>query len=615
MKSKELNMIRATKEKKNFATQDLAGSLDQNVYDLIYSDELDLLYKKNAHLLARLSVTGKENTKLYTKLSSLTKERSQLGNRNFVLKSKVLSLKEQISLFARQHRQFNYQSHELKKELEKIQNLSVTPNLQNPKPQEETLYLVKKKEQVYKKQIENLQNLYQKAETEKLAKLEILREDHNSQMADLEANIKKLCNLLRMEKSKTVKPSKIKKINQDLNKKNKELDKKFKELGASFKKEEKFYALTLKEKETLKLKFNKLKEDVGRRSLTKKIIDYKNQHFELIKEKEQLKSGFAEQLDLFTKEQSLLKLQCENLKQALASGKLGFDQAMLSFQKKYAKLYRSKMNLQKVVEERLRDKKDFERNLSLQKDKQTSKLYGDLEVAKERNQELEAQIQTLKTKSEKAFSKEKQQLQEEIKKLEWDKEKRILQIKQVQAQELESLKKDYETRMANVSGSLEAKMQHIQTEMENDLCSEKKRYEVFKEMKTKQFKELQDDITFLQQENHELKTKKFVMEKSLEETQTQLNTYLRSHKRLEDQKEYLKKLWQDLQKQNESKQQQIRSLQELNKSLSLSLNQIKNKEKALDPNKTSKKNLERTQDFLEESQESSTHILADIHFD
>ena len=32
---------------------------EKNVYDIIHSKELDLLYKKNTHLLARLSSAGK----------------------------------------------------------------------------------------------------------------------------------------------------------------------------------------------------------------------------------------------------------------------------------------------------------------------------------------------------------------------------------------------------------------------------------------------------------------------------------------------------------------------------------------------------------------------------
>ena len=88
---------------------------ETNFYELIQPEQLELLYKKNAHLLDRLSKTGQENTLLHIKLSSLNKKSSELGNKSTVLKSKCSQLKNQISIFARQHREFNLQSKKTKK--------------------------------------------------------------------------------------------------------------------------------------------------------------------------------------------------------------------------------------------------------------------------------------------------------------------------------------------------------------------------------------------------------------------------------------------------------------------------------------------------------------------
>ena len=88
-----------------------------DIYDVINSDDLDLLYKKNAHLLSRLSFTGRQNGILQTEVHSLLEEKSKLDVKNNFLKTKVDSLKDQISLFARQQRNFNQQSLRLKKEL------------------------------------------------------------------------------------------------------------------------------------------------------------------------------------------------------------------------------------------------------------------------------------------------------------------------------------------------------------------------------------------------------------------------------------------------------------------------------------------------------------------
>ena len=153
--------------------------------------------------------------------------------------------------------------------------------------------------------------------------------------------------------------------------------------------------------------------------------------------------------------------------------------------------------------------------------------------------------------------------------------------------------------------------------MENDLCSEKKRYEVFKEMKTKQITEFQENLDSLQKESHELKTNKIILEKSLEEMKTNLDKYLKNKKNLEDQNETLKTLWQDLQKQNETKDQQVQSLQKLNRSLSLTLNKKKEELGLAQKKKSvfSNQNLEVQEDREEDSKQSASHILADIHFD
>ena len=92
-----------TKDTKFISSQDQESKEklfkpQKNVYDIINSKELEILYKKNAHLLARLSKTGKENTRLYSKLSSLTEEKSYLGNKNKVLKKQV-SWFERADLF------------------------------------------------------------------------------------------------------------------------------------------------------------------------------------------------------------------------------------------------------------------------------------------------------------------------------------------------------------------------------------------------------------------------------------------------------------------------------------------------------------------------------------
>ena len=708
-------MMDTSKDKKNILLQkskekNQSLEREKTIYDIINSEDLNLLYKKNAHLLACLSKTGKENTRLYSRLSSLTKQKSHLGDKNTVLKSKYLGLKEQISLFARQHREFNYQSQQLKEKLQKVKKIriqkksidDISPEDLKQLKQENQLF--KKKEQVYQKQIQNLQDLCKKKEGEKKAELKNLKKDHEKNFQSLEEKTQMLYQKLSVERNKKTQDSspqikKIKTINQRLSQKFKEMEKELKDKNKS-------YQLALRENEKLtkdyEAKVHKMKKLIGKRenefnqkaeelkknyeekkiqlktTLKKKenrfnqqfeklkkeeqlivqenekikvrkteiqrlkkneedISVYKIQISELTKQKQKLKSGFTEQLNLFSKERDALKFQCENFKKALSAGKMGFDQAMLSFQRKYVQLYRERQELQNKVEEQahqvqilkeqvkkstkqfLKEKEDSENQIRRQKDKYISELCGELKASKEHNQDLENQIQNLKMESKNLFLKEKKQMQEEIKHLQWSKDQNLLHIEETHKKEMINLKSDYETRIGNMKASLNRKFQHIQIEMENDLCSEKKRHEVFKNMKMRQIQEQKDNLSLLQAQNHELKTKKFVLEKSLAETKENLDRYIRENKKWEEKNGNLMVLWQELQKQNETKDQQIQSLQKLNRSLSLSLNE-KKEEKQTDnfiPNASlapsgsfpDKENLK------EKKPKSISHILADIHFD
>ena len=1033
-------MMDTTRDKKwispqNQAVKDKLFNKEANIYDIINSEELDLLYKKNAHLLGRLSRTGKENTHLYTQLSSLTKEKTHLGDKNTVLKSKCLGLKEQISLFARQHREFNHQSRQLKTELKKVQQLQVTEDTENFKGQEllkkqkREIKLFEKKEQVYIKQIESLQTVSKQKENDQQAALKHLQKEYTKNIQSLEKKVQEFYRALSVERQKTVhndpaQIQKLKAVNRGLSKKCNEWEKQFKDKN-------KACQLALKEKELLILKLNGLQSEVkhsaeeraltarslhkiqeenkkykrvhqdydqlkakheglqnlhservsqiqsevkrsaeeqaltvrslhkiqeenkkykrvhqdydrlkakhedlqnlhservsqlqsevkhsaeeqaltarslhkiqeenkkykrvqqdydqlkakheglqksyserigqlqsevkhsveeqaltarslhkiqeenkkykrvhqdydrlkakhedlqksylerigqlqsevkhsaeeqaltarnlhkiqeenkkykrvhqdydrlkakheglqnlhservsqlqsevkrsveeqaltarslhkiqkenkkykrvhqdydrlkakhedlqnlhservsqlqsevkrsaeeqaltarnlhkiqkenhifrqkeekwNRRSekLTKaqlwlakeskkiraykkeihklrknqeNMLDYKNQISDLTKQKEKLKSGFSEQLNLFFKERDALKCQCANLKRALSAGKWGFDQAMLSFQRKYIKVHQDQKIFQKKAEEAtrqnqileekiiqsekqfLQEKEESESQIRKQKDKYISELQGELKASKEYKQELENQIQSLKLDSENLFLKEKEQMQNEIKNLKWGQDKNLLHIEENHTKEIENLKFDYEKRMKNSENSFEKKLQHIRIEMENDLCSEKKRHEIFKNMKVKQIQELKDSLSLLQTQHHELKTKKFVLEKSLKETKKNLDQYLKNSKKWEDQNENLRVLWQDLQKQNETKDQQIRALQKLNRSLSLSLNQNKKKERPVQNRKSffSNQALSAQDDLEGDLQKSPNHVLADIHFD
>lgn len=639
------------------------NSKEKNIYDLIHSEELDILYKKNAHLLSRLSKTGKENTKLYTQLYSINKEKKNLGDKNTVLENKFLGLKKQISLFARQHREFSIQSRQLKEDLKKTESIQIQ---ENPTASTETktlkkIKLLEKKELVYTKQIQNLQNLSKKEKEENHAQLKNLGEDHKKAILLLENKLQNFYQNLKKEKNKTknqqsFSAQKVKVINQKLNKRIKNLDtelkskdkayklllEKIEKKSKSFNKDEKHQVWHTEKVKTIKKQFEeklkalnehykKERELLKNQKHTKK---YKDKINELIKQSEKSKSQFVEQLNLFSKERDVLKFQCTNLKKALSAGKAGFDQAMLSFQKKYKELYKNQKNLQEQMKEKsnqiqilekklarsqqnfLTEKEEIKSRIEINKNGQIKKLNGELEAFKDQNKYLEDQVQKFKKSAEQLFLKEKRQLKEEITNLKWSKEQNLIQIEENHKKEKEEIENNHTARIKNLEDSLNKKFQHIYTEMENDLCSEKKRYEIFKNMKEKQVQELQNNLSLLQSQSHEWKTKNIILEKSLSETRNNLNINIKNNQRWKEKNENLRSLWQELHKQNETKDQQIKSLQKLNRSLSLSLNEKKDYNDFSALNRGTVEELKNQESEGEgESKKSPNHILADLHFD
>ena len=722
-------------------------SLKTNIYDLVHSEELELLYKKNTHLLSRLSKTGRENTQLHTKLSFLKKEKSYLGDRNAILKNKYLGLKEKISLFARQHRDFNQQSQNLKKELQKIQNIQTKKVSENTKNKKQEIKILQKKEEVYKSQIKNLQNLSKKQQEEyQLSKKEWVQKNQTT-----EEKLKQLSQALakEVEQNQAAKlpPSqKWKAINQDLNKKSKALVKELKQANKAYqlilkekqaialqagnfkneitetanllalerqKTEElhiqnsqletNYQALLQKTKEDLEDSYEKksegfknqikgkekeldlikknlrtanksisvfkkqeskcqqweedlkqreqrLKQEIQKRKAEKQqieslkknqenLLNYKDQTFLLARQKEQQKADFTRQIHAFSEERDSLKFQCENLKKVLSAGHLGFDQAMLSFRRKYIKLYQQEKLLKDTVEKQktkiqnlethreesknrfLQEKSQMEEKIKREKDMSLSQISGELKAVKEHNQDLESQILNLKQKKQTLFLIEKQKMQEEMKNLKWNQEKTLSHKEEQWTKEMESLKLRHENQLKNSEAAWKKKLQHIRIEMENEFLIEKKRYDVFKDKKTKEEQELENNLHSLQTKNQELLSTKTVLEKSLKEAKQSLNQHLKDNTVLENQTERLKHLWQDMQKQNEIKNQQIQSLQSLNRGLSLSFHQSEKKKTAAPPSPAAKeekpvftKPISSEKEDLREK-ETLNHILAEIHFD
>ena len=662
-------------------------SQETSFYNLIHSKELDLLYVKNAHLLDRLSKTGRENAKLYTKLSSLQSEKSRLNDTNEVLKNKVLNLKGQISLFARQHREFNRQSMLLKMEWQKLKKLpsseqkkqqaaqqgkqagdqtgdqtgEISTLEQILKDKDRQLHLLQKKEQVYQKQISTLQKGSQKNSNQQkiLQKRQAEKQENKFQQAQsqwqkaakayrerevfLEEELERKSQqaLLALESLEQLKAENFT-LRQKADKSSEKIQG-LKEQNQSLKEESRD-----RDKEIRALK----KELSKFRKKEERLSTYKSQAEQFKKEKESQAASFTHRLDLFAKDKEAIAAERDRLSQALSFANQGFEQAMLSFQRRYAVLYRQlshqKKELeternkvqgiaeaaQKMRELTFQEKQKAEDKIKALMEARLSKLTAEFNGLKEHNRGVEAQLRKLKTQGEEALEKEKSSLRYEMENLQRKREQNFLKEKERQIKELESLRSSYEGRIKSMESVFQSKLRHIRIELENDLCSERRRYEIFKNMKNRQLKEIEEGTGRLKTKNQELLLKTSLMERSLSEQSSRLTETLKQNERLKDQNSSLENLWRSMQSQQEDREQRIEALQKLNKALSLSCNQMK-QQRSQQQNRGAETGIEEKRQAFKNtpptlkgdakipSQEQQrinhpsafNHILADIHFD
>ena len=272
----------------------------------------------------------------------------------------------------------------------------------------------------------------------------------------------------------------------------------------------------------------------------------------------------------------------------------------------------------------LREKQEAESKFKKEGALRLSQMSGELKAHREHNKSLETQLRTLKASAEEIREREKKKIYSEMDKISREREKSFLKEIDSKAKEILDLKSSYEVRIKNMESAFQAKLKHIRTELENDLCSERKRYEIFKSMKDRQTQEMEEGAKSLQTKNQELLLKEGIMERSLKEQGDRLSNFSKQNARLKDQNSSLQNLWRDLQSQNEESEQRIQALQKLNKALSLSCNQMENKsgqaqaeqqpERKVFQN-TKLKEDKKTSFKKPESPAAFNHILADIHFD
>ena len=671
----------------------------KNAYDLVPSQDLDFLYKKNAHLLSRLSTTGKENTRLYTRLSSLSKETSRLGDKNSLLENRFQNLKDQISLFARQHRAFNLQSQKLKQELKTAQNLRAQEDHARKSPKAlqakiRELYLFEKREGVYRKQIEQLCSLRKKDKTEKQAELTALRQVYEGRLHSLEKTknqkdkqIQQLDSLLRKTKELNLQDSaplkkeiqklkaekqeqadSLRKLYSEKQNKDKQIqqeacalkqtEKNFNDLKLKAQKGEKHGKKLQKELSHIQKKYENLKTEKQWIQKESKIIRSRQKEIRELekirnklpalnrrivackKEKEQLKTRFHQKLNMSLKEKDSLKSQYESARSALSSGEMGWQDALFSFQTKYNSLWREWRALKQkhkdlekeilILRESLSKQKAIsagkrkiaEDAVKKQKDREIGALADKLKSLTQQSRLRQAQWKDLKNQMEKSFSEEKAHLLNEVEKLRQDRETALLKQDEKHTEEKAHLDSAYERRKSNMEITFKNRLQHIRAEMENELITEQKRFELFKAEKSKARAMMERQITDLQTQARALRAEKACLQTALQNIKTKWREGLKENESLQSQNKNLKSLWHELGAQNETKDRQIESLQKLNRSLSRSFNsnrisrieggrqkpQQSLQTQAFEPKPTDR-------DMTEPEKQSARVILADLHFD
>ncbi len=590
-----------------------------DVYDVINSEDLDLLYKKNAQLLSRLSSTGRQNGILQTEVCSLLEEKSRLDVKNNFLKTKVDSLKGQISLFARQQRNFNEQSLRLKKELK---GLKVNG-----------FKLINERSDIIKNQTAN----------QKLAHYMNYRERVKEAHKKIKNQIYKVNSLIQEKESEILLLTKKEMVyvNQIKN-----LEKQYFESKKIQENQEKNLSQLkagMESENNKKQHFSQKEED-----LHNLVQILKHQQEDLLKENE----SYENQLHLYQfyqQENQTLSENYSHLRTIVSQQEEGFNQTLMSFRKKYMKIHKELKSKSKEVEmnsaEVLRfknlleqnqknfeiEKENLRKTLNSEKQNEIHTLTTELNIKNKSGQDIAQQLQNLKSKQKQELAKLQNTYLDEIQSLKLKLELQSSKFNEVKERSIQNVKNEYESRINNLDISYKKRLQHIRTEMENDFLNERRRSEIFKSMKEKQMKEIETHLEQLQQETHRLKTSHFALENSNREMTLRMKKEISKNEYLITQNKNLHSLWHQIQQSLEKKEQQIQSLQKLNKNLSVSFNETHSKktQKKEEVNSLSFKNTSSTKDltFVSPSSEkkdsiedsSSTtkanDILAGIHFD
>ena len=321
-----------------------------------------------------------------------------------------------------------------------------------------------------------------------------------------------------------------------------------------------------------------------------------------------------------SKELEVLKQNYSALQRTLSQQQEGFTAALRSCRKRHIaamkgvvkekeEALKNQMDQLKRQGEELREKTRDLQEVQTFHQQETDHLRQELKTEREQRDQAEERITSLTSEYQSQLSNKEQTHEEELTKLHGRIQTLSDEKNTDHLREREALKGEYENRIQGLTEAHEKKLKTIFTEMENDLCSEKRRVEMLQSEKEGEIERLEKNAEELSQEVRRLTVRNNTLEQSNREAAARLKKEISANETVKYQHKKVKELWQNLQSQVEKRSQQVESLQKLNRNLSIQLNE---RNKAGAPVY-----------FPEPDQEaenssspvvSDRHPLADIHF-
>ena len=320
------------------------------------------------------------------------------------------------------------------------------------------------------------------------------------------------------------------------------------------------------------------------------------------------------------REMEALKHNYSDLQRALVQQQEGFTAALRASRKRHLTAMKTTVKeketeLKSQVEQLEQMKENLQKSeQALQAARENghqeiSRLKQELKEQQKQRKRAEEEILTITSEHQSQLNDKEQKYKEELTKLHGELQTLSDQKKTDHLREREALKAEYEHRIKGLTEAHEKKLKNICTEMENDLCAEKRRTEMLQLEKEEEIKRLEQSTQNLLEDIRQLTVRNQTLERSSQEASERIKKEISANENLKYQHKQVRELWQNLQAQLEKRNQQVESLQKLNRSLSVQLNE-RNRSGKNPPSYFSEGN----QTDEETSTPSNKHPLADIHF-